>query len=66
MNQKCQDGIKAAVKECFLTHSLSWFSPQNLGLSVLSDDNDLSKESVGLVRTKINRRERHSYHVAAT
>ena len=50
---KCADGIVKSVKKCFLMHALTWFSPQNLGLSLLSDSNNMSKESIALVRTNI-------------
>ena len=38
----CKEGVEKAVKTCFLSHAVTWFTPQNLGLSLLSDSNSCS------------------------
>ena len=54
----CNDGIDKAVKKCFLNHALTWFTPQSLGLSVLSDDNDMTKEFISHARKVLNQDQR--------
>ena len=29
----CKEGVEKAVKTCFLSHAVTWFTPQNLGLA---------------------------------
>ena len=54
MDNTIKEIIERLVKSCFLSHALTWFTPQNLGLSLLSAKNDLSLQYIARIRTQLS------------
>ena len=50
--------IDTAVKHIYLNHALTWFTPQNLGLTLLFEGTKLTVQSVVKIRRHLTQEER--------
>ena len=50
--------ISEAVKHIFIAHAMTWFTPQNLGLCLLSESNTLTIQTVARIRKQLTKEAR--------
>ena len=49
--------ITEAIKHIFIAHAMTWFTPQNLGLSILSEANSLTIQTVVKIKKQLTCRQ---------
>ena len=57
-NSNVKKVIDEAVKHIFIAHALTWFTPLNLGLSLLSDESKLTIQVVAKIRKQLTQESR--------
>ena len=58
MDSAVKQVISEAVKHIFIAHAITWFTPQNPGLYLLSESNTLTIQTVPIIRKQLTKEAR--------